>query len=75
MVKVLDKTFEIFIKKEEIADEVSALATQINEDFKGEEVVFIAVLNGAFMFASDLFKSISISLPSPEPTPSASALI
>lgn len=60
MVKVLDKTFEIFIKKEEIADEVSALATQINEDFKGEEVVFIAVLNGAFMFASDLMKHIDL---------------
>ena len=60
MIEVLDKTFEVFIKREAIQKEVSALAAQINRDFAGEDVVFIAVLNGSFMFASDLLKSISI---------------
>ena len=60
MIEVLDKTFEVFIKREAIQEQVSALAEQINRDFVGEDIVFIAVLNGSFMFASDLLKSISI---------------
>ena len=61
MIQVLDKSFEIFITSEEIQREVRSLANQINEDFKNEEVVFIAVLNGSFMFAADLMKSVSLS--------------
>ncbi|MEJ6777469.1 MAG: hypoxanthine phosphoribosyltransferase [Crocinitomicaceae bacterium] len=60
MVQVLDKSFEEFITRDEIQTEVESLAEQINNDFIGKEVVFIAVLNGSFMFASDLMKSISI---------------
>ncbi len=60
MMKVLDKTFEVFITKEEIAKEVASLAQEMNEEYKGEEVVFIAVLNGSFMFASDLMKEIDL---------------
>jgi hypoxanthine phosphoribosyltransferase len=60
VIQVLDKTFEVFIKKEEIQKEVGFLAEQINEHFRGEEIVFIVVLNGAFMFASDLMKSITL---------------
>lgn len=61
MIQVLDKTFEIFISRDEIQREVVALATQINTDLKDEDVVFVAVLNGAFMFASDLMKSVNLS--------------
>lgn len=60
MIQVLDKSFEVFIDKEEIAKEIAALASQINEDYKGQEVVFISVLNGAFMFTSDLLKLIDL---------------
>ena len=60
MIQVLDKTFEVFITREEIQKEVDSLAKQINEDFDGEEVIFIAVLNGSFMFASDIMKCISL---------------
>jgi len=60
VIQVLDKTFEVFITREEIQDEVSSLAKQINVDFQNEEVVFIAVLNGSFMFASDIMKSIDL---------------
>lgn len=60
MIQVLDKTFEVFIEQQEIQNKVRSIATQINERFIGEEVVFIAVLNGAFMFASDLMKSITL---------------
>ncbi len=51
-----DKTFEIFIPKEKIQAEISALAAQLERDYAGKEIVFIAVLNGAFMFAADLMK-------------------
>tara|TARA_B110000503_G_scaffold18918_1_gene28043 strand:- start:97 stop:627 length:531 start_codon:yes stop_codon:yes gene_type:complete len=60
MIQVLDKTFEVFITKEELAKEVNALGSLLNEDYKGEEVIFIAVLNGSFMFASDLMKTIKL---------------
>ncbi len=60
MIQVLDKTFEVFIKSEEIQREVLSLATEINQDLRDEDVVFIAVLNGSFMFAADLMKSVSL---------------
>jgi hypoxanthine phosphoribosyltransferase len=60
VIQVLDKSFEVFIARDEIQKEVVSLAEQINIDFIGKEIVFIAVLNGAFMFASDLMKAISI---------------
>ena len=60
MVQVLDKSFEVFITRDEIQKEVESLATQINTDFEGEDVVFIAVLNGSFMFASDLMKCVTL---------------
>lgn len=60
MIQLLDKSFENFISEQEILKEVSALATRINEEYAGEEVLFIAILNGAFMFASDLLKCIEL---------------
>jgi len=60
VIQVLDKSFDIFIPKDEIERKVQALAGTINADYKGKEVVFIAVLNGAFMFSSDLLKNIDL---------------
>lgn len=51
-----DKTFEIFIRNEKIQSEISALAARLERDYAGKDLVFIAVLNGAFMFAADLMK-------------------
>jgi len=61
VIQVLDKSFEIFITSDEIQREVRSLAEKINHDFKNEDVVFIAVLNGSFMFAADLMKSVTLS--------------
>lgn len=58
MIEILDKTFEVFITRDEIQQEVISLAETINEDYLEKEVVFVAVLNGSFMFAADLMKSI-----------------
>lgn len=56
MLQIGDKTFDIFIKKEEIQAEIHSLAKKLEEDYAGKEVIFVAVLNGAFMFAADLMK-------------------
>lgn len=60
MLKISDKTFEIFITQEEIAKEIDQLAEVLNTTYAGKEIVFIAVLNGAFMFAADLMKRITL---------------
>lgn len=60
MIRILDKSFDVFIEEEELQAEIRSLAEQINKDFEGQVVLFIAVLNGAFMFAADLMKSISL---------------
>jgi hypoxanthine phosphoribosyltransferase len=57
---ILDKEFEPFIMDASLQERIAAMATQINVDFKGREVHFIAILNGAFMFAADLIKHVTI---------------
>lgn len=59
-VKILDKEFEVLIKSSEIQERVNAIAKEINSDLKDEDVIFLGILNGAFMFASDLFKRINL---------------
>ena len=59
-VKILDKEFGIYLPAVEIDKAVSRVATSINEDLKGKEPLFLVVLNGAFMFASDLLKKIEL---------------
>lgn len=59
-VQILDKKFKISIPEEEIFKRIDAVAEKINRDMAGKNPLFLAVLNGAFMFASDLMKRITI---------------
>ena len=59
-VTVFDKTFEISIHHDVILERIGKLATQMNEDLKDKEVIFLGILNGSFMFASDLYKQITV---------------
>lgn len=43
-----------------ISEAVSRVAGEINRDYAGREPLFICVLNGAFMFAADLFRKITL---------------
>ena len=52
--------FRFFIKAADIDNAISRIATQMNQDLKGEKPLFLPILNGAFMFASDLMKQITI---------------
>ncbi|MCB0505495.1 MAG: hypoxanthine phosphoribosyltransferase [Cyclobacteriaceae bacterium] len=58
--KIKDKTFTPLLPAEEIAAKVNTLARQINKDYKGTKPLFIAILNGSFIFAADLLKEIDL---------------
>jgi hypoxanthine phosphoribosyltransferase len=58
--RVHDKEFEPYLSADEIAHKIQQMAEAINTDYAGKRPLFIAILNGSFIFASDLFKSISI---------------
>ena len=60
VIQVLDKKFQPYIKAQQIQEQIDVLAKQINEDYAGKKPLFIAILNGSFMFASDLFKELTI---------------
>ncbi|MCR3600467.1 hypothetical protein K0B41_23795, partial [Salmonella enterica subsp. enterica serovar Mbandaka] len=59
-VKVLDKTFETTYPESRILEAVGKVADAINSDMDGKDPLFLCVLNGAFMFASDLMKRVTI---------------
>lgn len=58
-VRIQDKTFREFITKESIQARVDELAERINREMSGKDVVFLGILNGAFLFAADLFRRIN----------------
>ena len=59
-IKVLDKEFRLYIKQEEIETVIKDIANKINEEYKDKSPLFLVMLNGAFMFASQLFKELTI---------------
>lgn len=59
-VHIIDKDFELFLSEAEIQSEISKLASKLNNDYANKDVIFLGVLNGAFMFISDLLKNIDL---------------
>ncbi|HLX92585.1 MAG TPA: hypoxanthine phosphoribosyltransferase [Puia sp.] len=59
-IRVHDKLFEPYLSHHAIAEKVKTIAHQINTDYKDRKPLFIAILNGSFIFAADLFKQLSI---------------
>ncbi len=59
-VKIKDKVFETSIPREEIRRRVKAVADEINRDMAGKNPLLLAVLNGAFVFAADLMRELTI---------------
>jgi hypoxanthine phosphoribosyltransferase len=57
---VKDKEFKLSIKSEEINEAVERIAFQLNRDLQGKNPIFLVVLNGAFIFAADLYRKIEI---------------
>lgn len=59
-IQIKDKKFAVSIPEAEILKQVKRVAGEINRDMRGKEPVFIAILNGAFMFAADLMREVNI---------------
>ena len=59
-VKVFDKTFELYIPENKIQEAIDNMAERMNKDLSGKDVIFIGILNGAFIFAADLYRRISV---------------
>ena len=59
-VTINGKTFEPFIPETVIQEKIKAVADRINHDMAGKNPLFLAVLNGAFIFAADLLRMITI---------------
>ena len=52
--------FTIYLSEEQIQKRVKELAARINEDYRGKVPIFIGILNGSFIFFSDLVREITL---------------
>ena len=59
-IKLWDKEFEISFPFEEIQLAIRNMAVKMKSDLEGKQTLFICILNGAFMFASDLMKELEL---------------
>ena len=60
LVRLNDKTFRLYKSESEILAAVRNVAHQINDDYIGKRPLLIPILNGSFMFASDLIKELML---------------
>ncbi|HXS54556.1 MAG TPA: hypoxanthine phosphoribosyltransferase [Hanamia sp.] len=60
VIKVHDKEFVPYLTSGEIDKQIARVASEINRDYAGKKPLFIAILNGSFIFAADLFKQINV---------------
>ena len=59
-IKIKDKTFAVSLPEAQIKARVKELAQQMSCDLEGKNPLFLAVLNGAFIFAADLMREMTI---------------
>lgn len=60
MLTIHDKTFAPFITAHDIQRRIAQLAAQINEEYRDKKPLMVVVLNGAVLFAADLFKQLTM---------------
>lgn len=59
-IQILDKEFKTYMKASKIEAGIVKMAKQLDQDLKYKDPIFLGILNGSFMFASDLFKHLTI---------------
>ncbi len=59
-IQIHDKIFVPYLSQTEIEEAITKLAEKISQDYAGRSPLFLPILNGSFMFAAELFKSITI---------------
>lgn len=60
VIELHKRRFKPYIGHEEIVKQVGRIAGEIERDYSGKCPLFVAILNGSFMFASDLFKQLNM---------------
>lgn len=60
IIQLHDKTFDTFLSEEIIQQKIKELAGALNKEYAGKRPLFIAILNGSFMFAADIFKHLTV---------------
>ncbi|GHT34942.1 hypoxanthine phosphoribosyltransferase [Bacteroidia bacterium] len=58
-IRLKDKEFELFIPEKDIQEAIARIARQIEKDVEGRNPLFVGILNGAFMFISDLMHQLN----------------
>jgi hypoxanthine phosphoribosyltransferase len=58
-IQLKDITFKLYLDRSQIAESISKVATSINEAYADKHPILVGVLNGAFMFCSDLAKELT----------------
>lgn len=59
-VRLHDLEFEPFISEADLGKAIDQVALELNRRYAGQRPLFIGVLNGAFFFASELMKRITV---------------
>lgn len=59
-IQVKDKKFRVSITAQQLREQVCRVAAEINRDYAGQEPIFLAVLNGSFIFAADLLREVTL---------------
>lgn len=60
LIQVHEKVFQLFISREQIQRRVTEIGKKLEQDYEGLNPLFLSVLNGSFVFAADLFRSLNI---------------
>lgn len=59
-IAINDKKFEISIPEREILRQVGRVADEINRDYSGRSPLLLVILDGAFIFAADLMRRLTV---------------
>jgi hypoxanthine phosphoribosyltransferase len=60
VIEVFNKKFIPYLTASKINEQIKRMGDELNRDYAGKNPLFIAILNGSFMFASDLFKELTV---------------
>ena len=55
-ISLFDRKFKMCVSRSQVRTSIDSIAERINCDYEGKEILFLAVLNGAFMFTADLVR-------------------
>jgi hypoxanthine phosphoribosyltransferase len=59
-IQLNDKNFTPYLTAVQIDEQIKRVGSELSKDYEGKRPLFIAILNGSFMFASDLFKELTM---------------